>query len=93
MNVVDQLRRLAANNAWSNLRLLESCTRLSLAEYEAPRTSFFPSIPVHQIHDRGQVHAMLARTSVTPPQADEYFLSEDLPLRERELRELLLPLV
>jgi len=47
---------------------------------------------VHQIHHRGQVHAMLAGTKVKPPQLDEFFMSEELPLREAELRELGLPL-
>lgn len=28
----------------------------------------------HQIHHRGQVHSMLAGTSVKPPQLDEFFL-------------------
>jgi len=42
----------------------------------------------HQIHHRGQVHAMLAGTTVKPPQLDEFFLEEDLPLRRAELAEL-----
>jgi uncharacterized damage-inducible protein DinB len=46
----------------------------------------------HQIHHRGQAHAMLAGTSVAPPQLDEFFLREELPLRQRELEELGLPL-
>jgi uncharacterized damage-inducible protein DinB len=46
---------------------------------------------VHQIHHRGQVHAMLAGTSVPPPQLDEFFLSWDAPLRRQELEELGLP--
>ena len=46
----------------------------------------------HQIHHRGQAHAMLAGTRVAPPQLDEFFLREELPLREAELRELGLPL-
>jgi uncharacterized damage-inducible protein DinB len=36
---------------------------------------------VHQIHHRGQAHAMLAGTSVAPPQLDEFFLDWDAPLR------------
>ena len=36
---------------------------------------------VHQIHHRGQVHAMLAGTSVPPPQLDEFFLAQDAVLR------------
>jgi uncharacterized damage-inducible protein DinB len=42
----------------------------------------------HQIHHRGQAHAMMAGTPVKPPQLDEFFMSEDAPLREDELREL-----
>ncbi len=45
----------------------------------------------HQIHHRGQVHAMLSGTRVAPPQLDEFFLREELPLRARELDELGLP--
>lgn len=45
----------------------------------------------HQIHHRGQVHAMLAGTPVAPPQLDEFFLREELPLRAHELDELGLP--
>jgi uncharacterized damage-inducible protein DinB len=180
VNALALVRRLAANNAWSNLRLHRDCARLARGDYEAARTSFFPSIPqtlnhilivdwyyldaleqegkglsvfdsempfteiepltaaqreadlrliafaeglksedaldglvhmqrrgrvqiervgdvlmhlnVHQIHHRGQVHAMLAGTAVKPPQLDEFFMSEELPLREAELRELGLPL-
>src|SRR5207244_1113325 len=33
---------------------------------------------IHQIHHRGQVHAMLSGTSVKPPQLDEFFLDYDL---------------
>ncbi|AUX45582.1 damage-inducible protein DinB [Sorangium cellulosum] len=46
---------------------------------------------VHQIHHRGQAHAMLAGTRVKPPQLDEFFMAEELPLREAELRDLGLP--
>jgi uncharacterized damage-inducible protein DinB len=45
----------------------------------------------HQIHHRGQVHAMLSGTRVSPPQLDEYFLAEDAALRVGELRALGLP--
>lgn len=43
---------------------------------------------VHQIHHRGQAHAMLAGTRIKPPQLDEFFLAGDAPLREYELKEL-----
>ena len=43
---------------------------------------------VHQIHHRGQAHAMLSGTRVAPPQLDEFFLQWDAPLREHEVRHL-----
>jgi len=46
----------------------------------------------HQIHHRGQAHAMLSGTAVAPPQLDEFFLREELPLRRAELEALGLPL-
>jgi len=180
VNALHLLVRMAENNAWSNLRLLRACARLALGEYEATRTSFFPSIRqtlehlhlvdayyldaleggdhgralyaapdptfatvellavaqhaldrrlvafvrslpdeaalehiavmqrpaedqrervgdvlqhlfVHQVHHRGQAHAMLAGTSVKPPQLDEFFMASELPLRADELRDLGLP--
>src|SRR3954447_24553206 len=50
MNALVMMRRLAANNAWSNLRLYRACAHLTRADYEAPRTSFFPSIPATLNH-------------------------------------------
>ena len=35
----------------------------------------------HQIHHRGQAHAMLSGTPVAPPQLDEFFLDQDAPAR------------
>jgi len=43
---------------------------------------------IHQIHHRGQVHAMLAGTSVPPPQLDEFFLDYDWKLRKEEVERL-----
>ena len=44
----------------------------------------------HQIHHRGQVHAMLAGTRAAPPQLDEFFLGHEREqaLRERDFAEL-----
>ncbi len=42
----------------------------------------------HQIHHRGQVHAMLAGTSVKPPQLDEFFCRNEAPLRAQDFAEL-----
>jgi uncharacterized damage-inducible protein DinB len=169
------LRAMAYNNAWANHRLLSACAGLTQAEFEAPRTGFFPSIqatlnhiltidwfyvdaleggtlgpaawanPIpcpalselhaeqaaidrrlivwcdalddsgadqtihvhrgtrvqheradrlllhlfqHQIHHRGQAHAMLSGTSVRPPQLDEFFSIAEAPLRAAEFKEL-----
>jgi uncharacterized damage-inducible protein DinB len=45
----------------------------------------------HQIHHRGQAHAMLAGTHIAPPQLDEFFLAGEQDLRRDELRALGLP--
>jgi uncharacterized damage-inducible protein DinB len=42
----------------------------------------------HQIHHRGQGHAMLSGTSVPPPQLDEFFSVEEASLRAVEFAEL-----
>jgi len=179
MNALSILRGFARNNAWANHRLYAACAKLSSADLQAKRTSFFPTIMMtlnhnlivdwyyidalmregkgrsvfvsdepfaeivplreaqravdlraitfveslshedldvdvklerkdhiqvekacdvllhlfeHQIHHRGQAHAMLAGTTVPPPQLDEFFLREELPLRQKDLEELGLPL-
>jgi uncharacterized damage-inducible protein DinB len=47
-----------------------------------------PHLFIHQIHHRGQAHAMLAGTGAAPPPLDEFFLLADAPARERELATL-----
>jgi uncharacterized damage-inducible protein DinB len=42
----------------------------------------------HQIHHRGQAHAMLSGTSMRPPQLDEFFLAAEAPLRAAEFAAL-----
>jgi uncharacterized damage-inducible protein DinB len=42
----------------------------------------------HQIHHRGQAHAMLSATKVHPPQLDEFFSAGEAPLRAAEFAEL-----
>lgn len=42
----------------------------------------------HQIHHRGQAHAMLSGTSAAPPQLDEFFLAQDADLRRDDLAAL-----
>jgi uncharacterized damage-inducible protein DinB len=42
----------------------------------------------HQVHHRGQAHAMLAGTAVPPPQLDEFLLPGEAHLREVEMQAL-----
>ena len=174
-SLVETYRALAYNNAWANFRLLGACGALSQEEFEAKRTSFFPSLKAtlnhiliidwfyvdgleggwlgpkawadeepcatvadlkreqaavdarliavcqaltepslsefvrlnrdtrvqserrdrlllhlfqHQIHHRGQAHAMLAGTRLEPPQLDEFFSAGEAPLRAKEFAAL-----
>jgi len=176
MDLLDHLQRMARNNLWSNDRLYRAVLQLEPGEFEAERTSFFPSIRetlnhvlqvdlfyfdmleeqgvgravgtrfnpfedageladaqaqfdrrlvaycdglnaddldrrvatdrgeagiiperigdllahlfLHDIHHRGQVHAMLSGTSVAPPQLDEFLLDYDLRFRREEMKRL-----
>lgn len=56
-----------------------------------PIGAVLPHLFVHQIHHRGQVHAMLAGTSVAPPQLDEFFLVNERHLRDADLAAIGLP--
>lgn len=42
----------------------------------------------HQVHHRGQAHAMLSGTGVSPPQLDEFFSVAEAPSRAAEFKEL-----
>jgi len=42
----------------------------------------------HQVHHRGQAHAMLAGTAVKPPQLDEFLMPSEAHLRSDDLRTL-----
>ena len=175
-DLLKHFRRMVRNNLWSNDRLYRAVLALNPGEFEAARTSFFPSIKatlnhifsvdlfyfdaleeggrglgvfdehpdiddparlasaqaefdrrlvtfcdglaaadldrrvmtdrgdegmiperigdllahlfLHQIHHRGQVHAMLSGTSVKPPQLDEFFLDYDEAVRRDEVARL-----
>ena len=53
-----------------------------------PATRLLAHLFQHQIHHRGQAHAMLAGTSVAPPQLDDFFCASDAGLCAAELAEL-----
>lgn len=57
-------------------------------DYRETVSAILSHVFVHQTHHRGQAHAMLAGTSVPPPQLDEFFLAQDAPARDEELRRL-----
>ncbi len=42
----------------------------------------------HQVHHRGQAHAMMSGSSVPPPQLDEFFSEGEAPLRAAEFAQL-----
>lgn len=42
----------------------------------------------HQVHHRGQVHAMLSGTGVRPPQLDEFLMASEAHLRVSDLESL-----
>jgi uncharacterized damage-inducible protein DinB len=62
MDATSAFRAMAYNNAWANHRLLGACTRLSQAEFTAPRIGFFPGLRATLNHilviDRFYVDAM-----------------------------------
>ena len=43
---------------------------------------------MHQLHHRGQVHAMLSSTTVPPPQLDEFMMPSEAQLRSTEMAQL-----
>jgi uncharacterized damage-inducible protein DinB len=82
-------------------RLLAACARLADDDLARPVaivrrtgvehetvTRLLAHLFQHQIHHRGQAHAMLAGTRVAPPQLDEFFCANEAHLRERELAEI-----
>jgi uncharacterized damage-inducible protein DinB len=101
----ESFARLSALQRETDLRLVRHVDGMSQSAIEEPvalprphgvqmerRGDVLLHLYEHQIHHRGQVRAMLAGTHVKPPQLDEFFLAEDLPLRRTELEALGLPI-
>jgi uncharacterized damage-inducible protein DinB len=94
--------RLAEGQAAFDRRLLSFCEALSAAGLDrrvptdrgeqgmVPERigDLLAHLFIHDIHHRGQVHAMLSGTSVKPPQLDEYFLDYDVRFRREEVERL-----
>ncbi len=75
-----------------DLRRIVKIDRKDGMDYRETIGDILTHLFVHQIHHRGQVHAMLAGTEIAPPQLDEFFLASDAAQRDEELRRLGLPL-
>ncbi len=80
-----------------DFRLIEFCAKLSADQLQENLTFHRFNEPIgnilshlfqHQIHHRGQAHAMFAGTSVAPPQLDEFMFSSDHAARSSVLAEL-----
>lgn len=97
----DSCEELASAQRRVDVRLIELCRRLDDQKLacevgiERPAgvkvetaTRLLAHLFQHQIHHRGQAHAMLAGTSVSPPQLDEFFCANEAHLRAAELTEL-----
>ena len=72
---------------------MHSCRKLILSRigqgfFRRSRLRLLAHIFGHQIHHRGQVHAMLSSTSAAPPQLDEFFSVGGAPLRAQDFKEL-----
>ena len=91
---------MAAQHA-VDARLLAACRELTDARMDMPiavarragiqyesATRLLAHLFEHQIHHRGQAHAMLAGTPVKPPQLDEFFCANEAHLRAAELAEI-----
>jgi len=97
----DTCDELAAEQRAVDRRLIEACATLTDAKLTRAidvmrrtgvegevATRLLSHLFEHQIHHRGQAHAMLAGTSVPPPQLDEFFCANEAHLRAAELAEI-----
>ncbi len=97
----DDLRELTAAQAKSDQRLIDWCDAADDAVLDATiemdRDTFkqrdlarhvLMHLLTHQIHHRGQAHAMLAGTAVKPPQLDEFVMPSETHFRVADLAAL-----
>ena len=97
----DRVGPLAEAQRAVDARLVALCDRLTQADLERsigvmrsvgvlfePLPRLLAHLFQHQIHHRGQAHAMLSGTSVAPPQLDEFFCANEAHLRADELAAL-----
>jgi uncharacterized damage-inducible protein DinB len=92
---------LSAAQASMDQRFISVCNTLTLASLSEEvrinrgtrvqierRDRLLMHLIQHQIHHRGQAHAMLSATRIQPPQLDEFFPAEEAPLRASEFAAL-----
>lgn len=92
---------LAAEQRAVDKRLVNACASLTEADLIRPigvmrragvenesLTRLLAHLFQHQIHHRGQAHAMLSGTPIAPPQLDEFFCSNEAHLRAAELAQI-----
>ncbi len=92
----DDMRELAAAQVKSDQRLIDWCDAADDAaldaQIEMDRDSLYQRdlarhvlmhLLTHQIHHRGQAHAMLAGTAIKPPQLDEFVMPSETHFRDR----------
>lgn len=98
----DTLQELAYRQQLSDERLIRVCDRLDHeaidpvivmdrggGRQQRDRASHvLAHLFMHQTHHRGQAHAMLAGTTVKPPQLDEFLMPSDAPYRVEDMRDL-----
>jgi len=97
----DDLNELARAQRAVDRRLIDACATLTDALLAKPVAIVRPDgiqrepmprllahLFQHQIHHRGQAHAMLAGTGVAPPQLDEFFCANEAHLRAAELTQI-----
>ncbi len=95
------LAELASRQRDSDERLISFCDRLDAAACDAMVTMdrgthlqrdraahVLAHLLMHQTHHRGQVHAMLAGTTVAPPQLDEFLMPSDAKFRSADMAAL-----
>jgi uncharacterized damage-inducible protein DinB len=98
----DTIQELAYRQRLSDERLIRVCDRLDqeavdpvivIRRRSGPdkrdrASHVLAHLFMHQIHHRGQAHAMLSGTQVEPPQLDDFLLPSDAPCRVEDMREL-----
>lgn len=97
----DTCAALHAAQRDSDRRLIAYCEQLDDASFDNivtidrgehlqrdTRARLLAHLFQHQVHHRGQVHAMLAGTPVAPPQLDEFFSAGERDLRAQDFKDL-----